>query len=61
MVKLSHLYMTTGKAIALIIQTFVGKVMCLLLKTLPRFVIALLPKSKGLQVPVHIREGHLLC
>ena len=30
MVQLSHLYMTTGKAIALTIQTFVGKVMSLL-------------------------------
>ena len=27
MVQLSHLYMTTGKTIALIISTFVGKVM----------------------------------
>ena len=32
--------MTTGKTIALIIQTFVGKVMSLLFKTLSRFVIA---------------------
>ena len=31
MVQLSHLYMTTGKIIALTIQTFVGKVMFLLL------------------------------
>ena len=45
----------------MIIQTFVGKVMCLLLKMLPRFVIALLPKSKGLQVPILIRESRLLC
>ena len=45
MVQFSHPYMTTGKTIALIIQTFVGKVMCLLLNTLPRFVIALLPKT----------------
>ena len=31
MVQLSYLYMTTGKTIALTIQTFVGKVMSLLL------------------------------
>ena len=30
MVQLSHMYMTTGKTIALIRQTFVGKVMSLL-------------------------------
>ena len=40
MVQLSHLYMTTGKTIALFIQTFVGKVMSLLFNTLSRFVIA---------------------
>ena len=33
MVQLSHPYMTTGKTIALTIQTFVGKVMSLLFKT----------------------------
>ena len=31
MVQLSHLYMTTGKTTALTIQTFVGKVMSLIL------------------------------
>ena len=50
MVQLSHLYMTTGKAIALTIQTFVGKVMCLHFNTLYRFVIAFLPRSKHLSV-----------
>ena len=40
MVQLSHPYMTPGKTIALTIQTFVGKVMSLLLNTLSRFVIA---------------------
>ena len=40
MVQLSHLYMTTGKTIALTIWTFVGKVMALLFNTLSRFVIA---------------------
>ena len=34
MVQLSHPYMTTGKNIALTRQTFVGKVMSLLFKTL---------------------------
>ena len=37
-VHLSHQYMTSGKTIALIIQTFVSKVMSLLFNTLPRFV-----------------------
>ena len=50
MVQLSHLYMTTGKIIALTIQTFVGKVMSLLFNTLPRFVIAFLPRSKPLLI-----------
>ena len=34
-------HMTTGKTIALYRQIFVGKVMCLLLNTLSRLVIAL--------------------
>ena len=38
--------MTTGKAIALIRWTFVGKVMSLLFDTLPRLVITFLPRSK---------------
>ena len=42
--------MTTGKSIALIIWTFVGKVMSLLFNTLSRFVIALLPRSKRLLI-----------
>ena len=41
-VQLSHLYMTTGKAIALTIQMFVGKVMSLLFNMLSRFVVAFL-------------------
>ena len=40
MVQLSHPYMITGKNIALIRQTFVGKVMSVLFNTLARFVIA---------------------
>ena len=39
MVQFSHPYMTTGKTIALTIQTFVGKVMSLPFNTLSRFVI----------------------
>ena len=45
-VQLSHLYMTTGKTIALTIWTFVGKVTSLLFNTLSRLVIAFLPRSK---------------
>ena len=48
MVPLSHLYMTTGKAIALTIRSFVSKVMSLLFNMLSRFVIAFLPRSKHL-------------
>ena len=47
-VQLSHPYMTTGKTIALIRWTFVGKVMSLLLNVLSRLVIAFLPRSKCL-------------
>ena len=50
MVRLSHLYVTTGKTIALTIDTFVRKVISLLFNMLSRFVIALLPKSKCLLI-----------
>ena len=50
MVQLSHPYMTTGKTIAFIIQSFAGEVMCFLLNTLSRFVIASLPRSKCLLI-----------
>ena len=50
MVQLSHPYMTTGKTIALTRRTFVGKVMCLLFNMLSRFVIAFLPRNKGLLI-----------
>ena len=43
MAQLSHLYMTTGKTIALTRQMFVGKVMSLLFNMLSRLVIAFLP------------------
>ena len=49
-VHLSHSYMTTGKTIALTRQTFVGKVMSLLLNMLFRLVIAFLPRSKCLLI-----------
>ena len=48
MVQLSHPYTTTGKTIALTIQSFVGKVMFLLFNMLSRCVIAFLPRSKHL-------------
>ena len=47
-VQLSHLYMTTGKTIALTRWTFVGKVTSLVFNTLSRFVIAFLPRGKHL-------------
>ena len=50
MVQLSHPNTTTGKTIALTMQTFVGKVMSLLFNTLSRFVIAFLPRSKYLLI-----------
>ena len=49
-VQLSHPYMTTGKTIALTRQTFVDKVMSLLLNMLPRLFITLLPRSKHLSI-----------
>ena len=45
-VQLSHPYMTTGKTIALTIQSFVGKVMSLLLNMLSRLVITFLPREQ---------------
>ena len=49
-VQLSHPYVTTGKTIALTRQTFVGKVMSLLLNMLFRLVITFLPRSKHLLI-----------
>ena len=46
MVQLLHPCMTTGRAIALTIPTFVGKVMLLLFNMLSRFVIAFLPMTQ---------------
>ena len=42
--------MTTGKTIALTIQSFVGKIMSLLFNILSRFVIAFLPRGKCLLI-----------
>ena len=50
MVQLSHLYMTTGETIALTLQTFVDKVISLLLNMLSRLVITFLPRSKRLLI-----------
>ena len=49
-VQLSHPYMTTGKTIALTRQTFVGKVMFLLLNMLSRLVITFIPRRKHLLI-----------
>ena len=44
----SNSHMTSGKTIALTIQTFVGKVMSVFFNMLPRFLTAFLPRSKHL-------------
>ena len=49
-VQLSHLYMATGKTIALTKRTFVDKVMSLLFNMLSRLVITFLPRSKRLLI-----------
>ena len=50
MIQLSHPYMTTGKTIALTIQTFIVKVRSLLSNMLSKFVIAFLRRSNGLLI-----------
>ena len=50
MVQLSHPYVTTGKTMALIIWTFVDKVMSMLFNLLSRFVIAFPPRRKHLLI-----------
>ena len=50
MFQLSHPYMTTEKNIALTRQTFIGKVMSLLVNTLSWLVITFLPRSKCLLI-----------
>ena len=49
-VQLSHPYVTTGKIIALIRRTFVGKVMSLLFTMMSRLAIAFLPRNKRLLI-----------
>ena len=49
-VQLSHQYMTTGKTTALTRQTFIDKVMSLLIHMLSRLVITFLPRSKRLLI-----------
>ena len=49
-IQLSHPYMTTGKTTALTRQTFVGKVMSLLLNLLSRLGITFLQRSKRLLI-----------
>ena len=48
--QLSHPYMTTGKTVSLIRQTFVSKVMSMLFNMLSRLVITFLPRSKCLLI-----------
>ena len=49
-VQLSHPYMTTGKTLALTRQTFVGKVISLLLNMLSSLAITFLPRNKHLLI-----------
>ena len=49
-VQFSHPHMTTGKTIALIRRTVVGKVISLLFNILSRLVITFLPRSKCLLI-----------
>ena len=49
-VQLSHLYMTTGKTIALTRWNLVGKIMSLLFNMLSRLVVAFLPRNKCLLI-----------
>ena len=55
-VQLSHPYMTIGKTIALTRQTFVGKVMSLLLNMLSRLVITFLPRTKCLLISIPMEK-----
>ena len=56
MVQFSHLYMTTGKTIALSIQTFVGKVMSLLFSMLFRFVYGFPGGASGQELACQCRR-----
>ena len=50
MVQVSHLYVTAGKTIASTIQSIVDKVKSLLFNMLTRFVIAIIPRNKHLNM-----------
>ena len=60
MAQLSHPYMTTGKTIALIRWTFVGKVMSPLFNMLFRLVVAFLPRNKHLISWLHSPSAMIL-
>ena len=59
-VQLSHPYMTTGKTIALTRQTYVGKVMSLLLNVLSRLVITFHLADFSLHVGLYVSFSVLL-
>ena len=59
-VQLSHLYMTTGKTMALTRWTFVDKVMSLLFNMLSKLVITFIPRTKHLLISwLHGCSHHL--
>ena len=58
-IQVSHPYMITRKTIALTRQTFVSKVMSLLLNMLSTLVIAFLPRSRHLLIPWLQSATHL--
>ena len=60
LVQISHLYMTTGKTIALTRKTSVGKVMSLLFNMMSRLVIIFLPRSKHLLISWCLFSVHFL-
>ena len=60
MVQLSHLYLTTGKTIALTRRTFVDQVMSLLFNMISRLVLTFLPRSKHLLISFCTRLKSLL-
>ena len=60
-VQLSHPYMTTGKTIVLTRQSFVDKVMSLLLNMLSRLVITFLPRSIAATAPKSRQSCPTLC
>ena len=57
MVQLSHLYMTTGRTIDLIIQTLVGKVMSLLFNMMARLVMGFLPRGNESETVIAMSDS----